>query len=89
MMAKALEGVVKVNVSMDRNVVEAINWLSKMRKSPNSEIIRVAVKEYVVAEIRKEQADMAILAEVQQPIITVETEETEEIQGVTEEAVNA
>lgn len=64
-MAKALEGVVKVNVSMDRNVVEAVNWLSRMRKSPNSEIIRVAVKEYVINEIRKEQADMAVLAEVQ------------------------
>jgi hypothetical protein len=67
-MPRQSRGLVKINLFIDPQVLEAAKWLASARATAYSEIIRTAVKKYVVEEIRTEQEDIAVLSEAQEAV---------------------
>jgi len=58
-------GLIKVNFFLDPNVLQGFKWLAVARGTTYSELLRLAAKEYIVPEIRKEQDDISVLAVTQ------------------------
>lgn len=57
---------VKVNFFLDPAVLQGFKWLANARGTTYSELLRIAAKEYIVSEIRKEQEDLNVLASTQE-----------------------
>jgi len=63
-MPKPASGLVKTNFMCDPQVLDALRWLSQSRKTSVSELIRLALKKYVVDELRKEQEIIQVLSAI-------------------------
>lgn len=47
----------RVNIYIPRKVMKVARALAKKRGTTYSEVVRTATREYVIAEVKKEQAD--------------------------------
>lgn len=63
-MARPSMGLTKVNFYADPTIISGYRWLAKARGTTYSELLRIAAKQYIVEEIRKEQADVVTMAAV-------------------------
>lgn len=58
-------GLQKVNFHIDPTVLHALRWLADSKGTSYSELLRIAAKEYVFQELKKEQEVIAALAVTQ------------------------
>ena len=64
-MARPSMGLTKVNFYVDPTVLEGYKWLARTRGTTFSELLRIAAKQYILEEIRREQGDLTTMASVQ------------------------
>ena len=55
-------GLTKVNFYLDPAVLQGYKWLAAARGTTYSELLRVAARDFVLKEIKKEQGDIQTLA---------------------------
>ena len=55
-------GLTKVNFYLDPAVLRGYKWLAAARGTTYSELLRVAARDFVLKEIKKEQGDIETLA---------------------------
>ncbi len=58
---RARPGLKRINLYMDEKVIDGYRWLAESRSTAASELIRQAVKEYLIRELKKEQEDIQVL----------------------------
>lgn len=59
-------GLKKINFHIEPSVLNGLRWLAKSKGTTYSELIRVATKEYVFQELKKEQDVIATLSVAQE-----------------------
>lgn len=64
-MARPSLGLTKVNFHIDPSVLKGLKWLANSKGTSYSELLRIAAKQYVVEEIKKEQGDIMALSVAQ------------------------
>jgi hypothetical protein len=63
-MPKGSLGLHKVNMLCDPQVMRGFRWLADARGTTYSELLRLALREYIVREIAKEQENIKTLSVV-------------------------
>lgn len=58
----------KYNIYLHIPTVEAIKWLAQRRGTSYSNILREALKDFAVKEVRKEQEDIKMLGTVSEKV---------------------
>lgn len=58
------ENLKKYNIYLHIPTVEAIKWLAQRRGTSYSNLLREALKDFAVKEVRKEQEDIQVLGAI-------------------------
>lgn len=61
-MSRPSLGLIKINFRLDPAVLSGFRWLATARGTTYSDLLRLAAKEFIIREIKKEQEDIVVLA---------------------------